>query len=224
MLPCLLAAPTLVRIGGVPYLARPLTLGGFALLLRNGGDALKMDGDAGDLPAFSDERFGAWLEGEGAGLFAWEVLKRDQGVTLAECHRLAGVPGAMDAIRAAALRRATPAVPPPGSGTDVAHLDWGAVVHRYYIEANVLPDAVASLTLDQAYLIATHGKGFVVPDEGRAVLDDMQRQWEEMYGEKGPAPPSPPDPGPVPEGVSPEVAADVAAMGLRFAGGTDELR
>jgi hypothetical protein len=31
MLPCLLASPTLVRIAGVPYLARPLTLGGFAL-------------------------------------------------------------------------------------------------------------------------------------------------------------------------------------------------
>ncbi len=104
MLPCLLASPTLLRIGPTPYLARPLTLHGFGVLLRNGADALGMDGDGGDLPEFGSDAFQAWLEGPGSMLLAWECLRRDNPVTLAQCEAI-GVQGARELL-GAALRRA----------------------------------------------------------------------------------------------------------------------
>jgi hypothetical protein len=214
MLPCLLAAPTLVRIGGVPYLARPLTLGGFALLLRAAGDDFGMDGDGGDLPAFGSDEFQAWIGAAGAPLLFWECLKRDEpGLTMARCEGLAeesGTDGAGILLRLA-LRRARTAMPPEGEGQDIARLDWAAMIFRRYEESHQLPAAVAGLTLDQAWLIASGGKGFDVPDEGRAVLDDMQRQWTELYGEKTePAP------------TAPEVRSvedDLKALGLEIVPG-----
>jgi hypothetical protein len=220
MLPCLLASPTIIRIGAKPYLVRPLTLGGFALLLRNGADALEMDGDGGELPDFGDDRFQAWLTGAGAPLLLWECLKADEpGLTLAGCEALArDLGGGISALIGVALRRARMAVPGEGKGKDVARLDWATTIYRRYEESGALPAAVAGLTLDQAWLLASGGKGFEPPSD--PVVDDMQRRWEEMRGKVEP----PSDPGPVPEGVPDDVAADVAAMGLVFApeGDSDE--
>lgn len=178
MLGCLLGRPTALSVAGEPHLCRPLTIGGIGTLLRNGADALGMDGDAGNVPEFSDPAFRAWLVGEGAPLLLWESLRADlPSLTFAECVRLAAAArdGEIEDVYDAASRRAdVPARAGRGSG------DWPSAIYSYF-EAGHLPEAFASLALDQALLIATQGKGFDRTDEiTEATIAEAQERWEAM--------------------------------------------
>jgi hypothetical protein len=180
------------------------------------------------VPNWADEDFFDWLCGDGAPLFLWCVLRRHApGLTLDRCAHIAQAsdPAEVAAAYRAAMRRRRDLPDRPGETSDIARHRWGRTV-KLLRAVHGYP-AIAELTLDQVDFEWTKAEDAdpATDAEGRAVLDDMQRQWEAMYGEKAGAPPEPPvDVGPVPEGISADVARDVAALGLRFAGDDDEPR
>lgn len=220
MLGCLLASPTVVVIAGEPRLVDRLRLGDFGLLLSEGALALGHDPDSRDTPEWADEEFYGWLTGEGVGLFLWCVLRRNwPGLTLADCERLGSQADTAEIATAyrAAMRRRKSAEETLGVKTDISHHRWGKTIRL--LRASHSYAAISELTLDQIDL------DFTRPDDADAeadaedsrLLDELQRQWEAAQ-----AIPPPVDVGPIPEGVTADVAADVAAMGLKFAPeGTD---
>lgn len=197
MLHHLVASPTLVSIGGVPYFAARFRLGDFGLLLSEGGLALGRDARWGD------DDFRAWLMGDGSTLLLWCVLRRDNAVTLAAADAIEATPEELAEVARAAMRRRATAIPRTG-GDDVAELRWGQTI-KSLRSAGLNYAEIAELTLDQIHLEGSRPEASDPEADARerAVLDEMERLHREKWAA-----------GPPPEGVAPDVAAGLAALNL----------
>lgn len=181
MLSCLMAAPTVVKFGRRRYLARPMTIGGFAFLMRNGAISLGVDLDAGETLEWSDDRLRDWLFGDGADLVLYEGLRRDRpGWTLDDAAELLDQPDAAELFRdvfTILMSRSRFSAPEKGKGTDVAAAEWGKTLSWLARNAGALPADVAELTLDQLDMLLTDG----ACDEAleAANRNVMQERWLE---------------------------------------------
>jgi hypothetical protein len=183
MLSNLLATPTLVRIGGVPYLARPLRLAGFALLLSEGRVALGIDPSEDGLPAWNDARFADWLLSYGLFLLLWLTLRKDRpDFTLTEAESMAGSIDEPEAhaVLAVAMKRSSLGAS-SGGGSDISELRWGRTIK--WLRETMSYAEIADLTLDQVTLEGTRPEMADPAIDARehAIIEAMQRAWEAQH-------------------------------------------
>jgi hypothetical protein len=190
-LPCLLAAPTLIRSGGEIFLARPLALEDFAFLLRAAGDFLGRDADAGVEVEFFEPAVIDWMFDVESGLplLLWRALRRDRPeLSIDDAEALAESLDAVviGAIYRAAMRRDLSSIPTEGEGRDIAVLSWGRIAYRYFEQGGVLPDALGRLTLDQMHAIASLDEDETTAKD-REEWAAMQAEWERIHGQSAQA-------------------------------------